>query len=211
MNTYKNFFNNSLSVQKSIIGIVGVRGVGKTSLISSICEKTSDLVYSIYMSEELKKYSLAQTQKKFFENTIEQRDRLRHEFGKNLINVLQEQNGPILLDLHLTDIREGQRKIIQPESLLKIINRYIFLDASDETILSRRKSGETRGRSLDITSITQERTAELTALKYIVNKFQSSYQIFSAEGKIHDLKEKISNKLHLSETSIKNLHHKRIE
>ncbi|MBI2309386.1 hypothetical protein HYU89_00625 [Candidatus Collierbacteria bacterium] len=179
---------------RTLIGVTGVRGVGKTSAIKSICEQKPEMT-AVYMSERLKEFSLKTTQAPFFNHDISTRDQIRSQFGAELTESLRVLSGLILIDFHLTDVREGAGKIIQPDCILREINDYLFLDASDETIIKRRKLGELRGRNLDVRELAVERNAELAALQLVTGLYASQLLLIQAEGAIFEVQTEIFNAL----------------
>ena len=179
---------------RTLIGVTGVRGVGKTSAIKSMCERKPEIT-AVYMSERLKEFSQKFTQKSFFEHDISTRDQIRSRFGAELTESLKVLSGLILIDIHLTDVREGTGKIIQPDCILKEIHDYLFLDASDETIIKRRKLGELRGRNLDVRELAVERNAELAALQLVTGLYASQLLLIQAEGSVFEVQTEIFNAL----------------
>lgn len=185
-----------ISSELKLIAVGGTRGVGKTTILRRLASSYPE-VRVIFMSDELKRYTLEKTGRGFFDHDIPSRDRLRREFGMELIKKFEIMKGIVLLDLHFTDIREGQDKIIQPGELLQEISALVLVEAPSETILARRQLEELRGRKLSLEDISLERASELKGAITIASQFNIPLMRVNAEGTIEEATLEIIHALRL--------------
>jgi adenylate kinase len=165
-----------------LIAVCGLRGIGKSTVLRRLNELDSS-IRVVFMSKELKAFSLKITGKDFFEHDVLARDDLREQFGSDLIGRLKDDGGTVVLDIHFTDIRESADKIIQPQTLIQNITAFIVLDASNDTIVERRTKDKELllGRSFAILEIQRERESQLTAAQKLAAEHRRPLFFVSAE------------------------------
>jgi len=171
-----------------LIAVCGLRGIGKSTVLQRLKELDPS-IRVVFMSRELKAFSLKITERDFFEHDVPTRDVLRELFGSDLIGRLKDDGGTVVLDIHFTDIRESADKIIQPQTLIQDITAFIVLDASNETIVERRiKDKElSLGRSLAIVEIQRERESQLTAAQKLAAEHRRPLFFVSAEQTVDEI------------------------
>ncbi len=171
-----------------LIAICGLRGIGKSTVLQRLKELDPS-IRVVFMSRELRTFSLKITGRDFFEHDVPARDVLRERFGSDLIGKLKDDGGTVVLDIHFTDIRESADKIIQPQTLIQNIAAFIVLDASDETIVERRTKDKELllGRSLAILKIQRERESHLTAAQKLAAEHQRPLFFVSAETTVDEI------------------------
>ncbi len=164
----------------AIIGVTGLHGVGKTTTLDGMGTMRSDICI-IRVGNELKDLSKSQTGTYFFDHGLAERDRLRYELGQSIIERARHQRSLYLLDMHLTDIREGESKVIQPSNLIKAMAGIILLDARDSIILERRSCDPKPHRGLSLSVIAQERLAELSSLRQVHAEYGTPFRVLLTE------------------------------
>lgn len=158
-----------------LVAVGGARGVGKTTTLKNLAIKNPDFRV-ISLGEELNNLSINKLGKSFFDIEIVEKDIIRKEHGNDLISRISPLPNVFLLDLHYTDLREKEEKIIQPEIILQNIDVFVFFDAEKELILHRMLvDSEKRGRIQSVSYIERDRIAEMVAAKSLAEKYGKTF------------------------------------
>jgi len=178
-----------------VVGVVGPRGVGKTTALDLLGEEHIDIKI-VYYSKELVQYCLSIEGASFFSLSIEDKDRIREGFAAHLIQKIKLISGIVIIDMHITDIREGHGKTIQPSSILELIQMYILLDAPRNIIYARRLLGDVvKKRSLNLKDIDSEIENESKSLTRISSQFGQPYFVVDAIGSPNNIAQAIMNSI----------------
>lgn len=145
-----------------VVAIGGVKGVGKSSVLLRL-SKAYPCIKVRYLSREIEQFSLNAFGHGFASFNQEDRRAVRHEVGLKISKELMSDNGVILMDCHYTDSSEDLSNIIQPQSVVVIVQLFAFADANTDTVLQRRKSDLSRKRILNPLDIDKSRESELNA------------------------------------------------
>lgn len=153
-----------------ILTVGGAKGVGKTTALKELQESSRAQV--VYVSAELKTFSIVNYSKRLSEHDIPQRDEVRKEYGEVLARRLERsRNNRVYVDLHYTDIREDPDKVLHPALFLNIINYFVIMTADLEIIQKRRLIDKARARELSLEKIKAEQDSELNCVTRLANNY----------------------------------------
>jgi deoxyadenosine/deoxycytidine kinase len=180
-----------------VIGIGGIRGVGKTTTLNRLRQSRNDIDI-IHVSQELKRSSLEMMGINFFDCDVPTKNIIRIEVSSQLVERLMNRCGVSILDLHYTDYREDYHQILMQNGLMQIIDVFVFLDVSDETIINRRSKNLHDYEKHSITEIQQERSSEMQAVRRLILDRRCPGLFLSAEGTIDEIAAQLSRTINFS-------------
>jgi len=162
-----------------LIAVGGIRGVGKSSTLDRALQLFPKIEV-IHVGDRLKEFSVAQTGIYFFDHADSTKDIIRESFSISLLESLLG-GIPTFLDLHFTDIDEEPEKSLQPNIFVKEFRHFILLDASDSTILERRRLDLSRERHMTVNSIRHERDSEFKAIQNAAHMHKKTLTLIDTE------------------------------
>lgn len=152
-----------------VVAVGGIQGVGKSTIVPRLPNYLPS-VEIVPTSRVLADHASQHGYGDFHALPVEEKAQVREAVGSLLLQRIEASpNDIFVLDWHYMDIREGVLSI-QPDSLVGRVDAFIILEASPETVLTRRVNDPTRTRDLDLNQIRAERDGQLMIARGLASR-----------------------------------------
>jgi adenylate kinase len=148
------------------IGLYGVSGVGKTTILNELIQLSSNILWLEGSSLVLDAANL--TLEKFKDLPETQKYRFREMAISNAIEIQKSKNQHVIIDGHLAFARgENEFENVMTEMDKMFYTDFVYLKLSPITILERQEKDLLRNRSYSLETITNWQKFELSELEKV--------------------------------------------